>query len=219
MTTFPLFPLFILQDISPQPVRSGARWPVTFECGSPLLHVATLADASQEASSAGLETWIRERNNCWLTIAVALLVEEAAAKICPSMSSKHRARTVQAMHLWQALCRVQALCRRRWRKRVCEWPTLLVDAEFKFWMGLMATSESSHIRCRLACPRLSMVKRAVWRCAFLVYAHAPCPQFSAPFHKLQIHPLPTARRCQLVLFLCDEERHILLWLYNGSALN
>jgi hypothetical protein len=32
--------------------RNRARWPVTFECGSPLLHVATLADASQEASSA-----------------------------------------------------------------------------------------------------------------------------------------------------------------------
>ena len=35
-----------------EPGRSRARWPVTFECGSPLLHVATLADASQEASSA-----------------------------------------------------------------------------------------------------------------------------------------------------------------------
>lgn len=52
-----------------EPGRSKARRPVTFECGSPLLHVAILADASQKASSAGLETWIRERNNGWLTIA------------------------------------------------------------------------------------------------------------------------------------------------------
>ena len=52
-----------------EPGRSKARRPVTFECGSPLLHIATLADASQEASSAGLETWIRGRNNGWLTIA------------------------------------------------------------------------------------------------------------------------------------------------------
>ena len=39
-----------------EPGRSKARRPVTFECGSPLLHVATLADASQKASSADLDT-------------------------------------------------------------------------------------------------------------------------------------------------------------------
>ena len=51
-----------------EPGRSRARWPVTFECGSPL-HVATLADASQEASSAlGYESEItvgsRLRSHC-----------------------------------------------------------------------------------------------------------------------------------------------------------
>ena len=52
-----------------EPGGSKARRPVTFECGLPLLHIATLADASQKVSSAGLETWIRGRNNGWLTIA------------------------------------------------------------------------------------------------------------------------------------------------------
>jgi hypothetical protein len=71
--------------------RNRARWPVTFECGSPLLHVATLADASQEASSAlGYESEI--------TVGSRLPSHCPAAKICPSMSSKHRPITVQAIH-------------------------------------------------------------------------------------------------------------------------
>ena len=53
---------------------------VTFECGPPLLHVATLADASREASSAlGYESEI--------TVGSRLPSHCPAAKICPSMSS------------------------------------------------------------------------------------------------------------------------------------
>lgn len=74
-----------------EPGRSRARWPVTFECGSPLLHDATLADASREASSAlGYESEI--------TVGSRLPSHCPAAKICPSMSSKHRPITVQAIH-------------------------------------------------------------------------------------------------------------------------
>ena len=82
-----------------EPGRSKARRPVTFECGLPLLHIATLADASQKVSSAGLETWIRGRNNGWLTIARRNAHWRGCGKrFAPALLSKHRPRAVQVMH-------------------------------------------------------------------------------------------------------------------------